>query len=382
MMKKAIYIFLGVSLLAVFVWTIYFLYEQSQPKPVAYKTEKPVVKSIVKKTVATGSIVPRKEVAIKPRVSGIIEKIYAKPGQYVQAGALIAQIRIIPNMVNLNNAEANLSQAKINFEDSKRELERNEKLFQEKLISEAEYNQFLFAFKRRKEDLDAAENNLQLIKEGASKKAGKGNNLVYSTVSGMILDIPVREGFSVIESNTFNEGTTIASIADMNDMIFVGKIDESEVDKIREGMDLNLTLGAIEGKSFPAKLEFVSPKGVDVEGSIQFEIKASVNLPKEEFIRAGYSATADIVLNKVDNTLAISEKLLQFENGDSYVEIETKPQVFEKKKVKLGISDGIHVQILEGLDKNALIKITNTNEGGKPEKKGGEYAKTGGGKKR
>jgi HlyD family secretion protein len=380
-MKNFLYAILGLMLLVVFGWTIYFLYKQSLPKLVAFKTEKPVIADIIKKTVATGSIVPRKEVAIKPRVSGVVEKIYAQPGQYVQAGALIAQIRIIPNMVNLNNAEANLSQARINFEDAKRELERNEKLFQEKLIAEAEYNQFLIAYKRRKEEVEAAENNLQIIKEGASKKAGKGNNMVYSTVSGMILDIPVREGSSVIESNTFNEGTTIASIADMNDMIFVGKIDESEVDKVKEGMDLNLTIGAIEGKTFTAKLEFISPKGVDVEGSIQFEIKASVKLSKEEFIRAGYSATADIVLKKVEKVITIPEKLVQFEKGEPFVEIEKQSQVFEKRKVKLGLSDGINVEIMEGVSDKDLIKVINNMEGQKVEKKGG-YANTSGGRRR
>jgi HlyD family secretion protein len=355
-MKKILYTLLAITILAVFIWTFIYLYQQSQIKEETYKTEKAFVTDIIKKTVATGSIMPRKEIAIKPRMSGVLEKIYVKPGQYINAGELIALIRIIPNMVTLNNAEANLNQAKINFEETQKELERNEKLYQNKVISDVEYNQILMSFKRRKEDLDAAENNLQLIKEGSSKKAGRGNNKVYSTVNGMVLDIPVKEGSSLIESNTFNEGTTIASIADMNDMIFIGKIDESEVDKVKEGMELILSLGAIEGKSFPAKLEYISPKGIDVEGAIQFEIRASVSLPKEEFIRAGYSATADIVLNKAEKVLAISEKLLLFENKETFVEIEKRPQEFVKRKVKVGLSDGINIQVLEGITLQDKIK--------------------------
>jgi HlyD family secretion protein len=375
-MKKILLTVIVIGILGIFVWTMVFLYQQSQKKPLVFKTEKAFVTDIIQKTVANGSIVPRKEVAIKPRVSGVVEKIYVQPGQYIKTGELIALIQIIPNMVTLNNAEANLTQTKINFEDAKNELERNEKLFNEKLIAQAEYNQFLFAYKRRKEDLEAAENNLQLIKKGSLKSAGKGNNKVYSTVNGMILDIPIREGSSVIESNTFNEGTTIASIADMNDMIFIGKIDESEVGKIKEGMDLKLTLGAIEGNTFPAKLEFISPKGIDVEGSIQFEIRASVKLSKEEFIRAGYSATADIVLNQAEKVLAISEKLLQFENGEAYVELEKTPQIYEKRKIKLGLSDGVNIQVIEGLSLKDNIKIYNAPEGQATGKKV-EYAKTG-----
>ncbi|MBX9851900.1 MAG: efflux RND transporter periplasmic adaptor subunit [Cytophagaceae bacterium] len=371
-MKKILYIIFGTAILGLFIWTLVYLYQESQTPVETFKTEKAFYTDIVKKSVATGSIVPRKEIAIKPRVSGVLEKIYVEPGQFIKEGELIALIRIIPNMVSLNNAETSLNQARINFEDRKREMERNEKLFQDKIISEVEYNQMLIAFKRSKEELDAAENNLQLIREGSSKKGGKGNTKVYSTVSGKVLDIPVKEGSSVIESNTFNEGTTVASIADMNDMIFIGKIDESEVDKVKEGMDLILTLGALEGKTFHSKLEFISPKGADVEGSIQFEIRASVQLPKEEFIRAGYSATADIVFSKVEKALAISEKLVQFENGMPYVEVEKAPQEFEKRKIKLGLSDGINVQVLEGISTEDKIKKLNNDGTATSEKSGGQ----------
>lgn len=361
-MKKIIYSLLATFILAIFIWTFIYLYKESQAKPNVFQTEQALVTDIVKKSVATGTISPRKEITIKPRVSGVIDKIFVKPGQYIKAGELISSIRIIPNMVSLNNAEASLNQAKINYEDAKKELDRNEKLFSDRLIAEAEYNQFLFTFKRRKEELSAAENNLQLIKEGSSRKSGIGNTKVYSTVNGMVLDIPVKEGSSVIESNTFNEGTTIAAIADMNDMIFIGKIDESEVDKVKEGMDLVLSLGAIEGKTFPAKLEFISPKGMDVEGAIQFEIKASVVLPKEEFIRAGYSATADIIFDKAEKVMALPEKLIQYENGKPFVEVEKKIQDFEKRNLKLGISDGINVQVLDGISAKDKIKVPHMTQ--------------------
>jgi HlyD family secretion protein len=308
--------------------------------------------------VSTGSIVPRKEIAIKPRVSGIVDKIYVEAGNYVKQGQLLARIKIIPNMVNLNNAESNYNKASLIYQDAKKELDREEKLFKENLISEYEYNQFLLTYKKAQEDLQMAENNLQLVKEGASKKIGQtSSTLITSTVSGMLLDVPVKEGSSVIESNTFNEGTTIALIADINEMIFVGKVDESEVGKIKEGMNLNLTIGAIPDKIYKAKLEFISPKGIDKDGTIQFEVKAALSLDKNDFIRSGYSANADIVLDRKDSVLAIHESLLQFGKDSVFVEIETTPRNFEKRLIKTGLSDGLDIQILSGITKNDKIKI-------------------------
>jgi HlyD family secretion protein len=357
-MKTFFRIFIIVVILGVFVFTIYFLYNKSQAKPVVFETATAfIADSIVKKTVATGSVVPRKEIEIKPQVSGIIDKIYVEEGDMVKNNDIIARIKIIPNMVNLNNAESRLNRAKIAYDDAKRDFNRQKDLLDQGVIAAAEFEDFEVAFNQAKEELDAAENNLQLIREGQTKSTMETTNtLVRSTIDGMVLDVPVEIGNSVIESNTFNEGTTIASIADMSDMIFEGKIDETEVGKIKLGMPLRLTIGAIDDVTFGAELEHIAPKGVEENGAIQFEIKAMVFLNESNFIRAGYSANADIVLEQVDSVMAIQENLLQFENDSAFVEIETDPQVFEKRFVTTGLSDGINIQILEGLSMEDKIK--------------------------
>lgn len=355
-MKKVFLIILGICVLALFIGTGYFLYQKSEEKPIVYETEKPFIHNIVKKTVATGAIKPRKEIAVKSQVPGVVEKIYVEPGQIVKEGQLLAKIRIIPNMVNVNNAETQLNNATINFENAKIEFERQKGLYENKVISEVEFNAASLDFKLKKEALEAAENNLQLIKVGASKKAGQVTNQVKATVAGMLLDVPVKEGTFVIESNNFNEGTTIVSIADMKSLIFEGKVDESEVGKIKEGMDLQLTIGAIENEKFDAKLEYISPKGLDDQGSIKFEIRAAVTLTEKDFLRAGYSANADIVLQKRDSVLTIKESSLLFEENKVFVEVETSPQVFEKREIKTGLSDGINIEVLSGIDIDANLK--------------------------
>jgi len=345
-------VFLGLS-----GWLGYYFYNKSKLDPIVYKTENPVVMTIIKKTVATGSIVPRREVLIKPQVSGIVEELYAVAGQLVKKGQLIARIKIVPNMVNLNQAQTSLETSRINFEQSKRELDRNQKLFDEKVISEQEFLRFKLDFNVRKEALDAAENNLELIQSGASKKSGQVSNLIYSTIEGLILDIPVKVGSSVIERNNFNEGSTIASIADMTSLIFEGKIDESEVGKIKEGMELTLTIGAIENKKFKAVLEYIAPKGVTEEGAIKFQVKAKVLLDKGDFLRAGYSANADIILGTKNEALSIKESALQFGKDSIFVEVEKQPQIFEKRLIKTGLSDGINIEVLEGLTIKEKVKM-------------------------
>jgi HlyD family secretion protein len=356
-MKKALRILLAVVIIGIFVYTIYFLYQKSQAKPVVFETTSPTVTNIIKSTMATGSVVPRKEVEIKPKVSGIIEELYVEAGSHVKEGDLIARIKIIPDMVNLNNAQSRLNRAQINFEDAKRQYDRQKDLFNQGVIAKAEFETVEIAYKSAREEVEAAENNLELIKEGQTSKGDQPTNtLVRSTVEGMILDVPVEIGNSVIESNTFNDGTTVAIIADMGDMIFEGKIDETEVGKIHEGMPLILTVGAIDDASFNATLEFISPKGVEENGAIQFEIKANVELQQNFFIRSGYSANAAVVLARADSVMAIPESLLQFENDSAYVEIETAPQTFEKKFIKTGISDGINVEVVSGLALEDKIK--------------------------
>lgn len=358
-MKSFFRILLIVILVGIFGFTIYYLYGKSKDQPVIYETTSAfVAPSIIKKTVATGSVVPRKEIDITPKVSGIIEEIFIEAGQMVHEGDVIARIKIIPNMVSLNNAESRVNRAEISLENAKRKFDRQKELYTDGVIPKAEYEQYELEYENALEELSSAQNNLQLIQEGQTKTSGTTTNtLVRSTIDGMVLDVPVEQGNSVIESNTFNAGTTIATVADMNEMVFEGKIDETEVGKISEGMPLILQIGAIEDIRFDAILEHISPKGVEENGAIQFEIKADVKLKSEEFIRAGYSANADIVLARVDSVLAVPESVIQFEKDTAFVEIETSPQVFERRNVELGLSDGIHIEVLSGLSKEEKIKV-------------------------
>ena len=359
-MKKLFSIVIGVMILSAFGGTLVYLQSKSETAPVTYDTEFPQLTTIIQKTVATGSIVPRKEVEIKPQVSGIVERLFVEPGTQIEEGDLVARIRIIPDMVSLNNAEYRVSKARITLQNAVRELERNQRAFREGTISEAVYRQFELDRDSAGEELAAAQDNLELIGKGTTGKSAEiSNTLVRSTIAGMVLEVPLEEGDSVIESNTFNDGTTIATVADMEQLIFEGKVDESEVGKIRAGMELLLTVGAIEDEQFSAVLEHIAPKGVEENGAIQFEIRAVMKLKDDFFIRANYSANADIVLDRRDEVLAIREALLQFEDDETFVEVETAPQQFEKRSIETGLSDGIHIEVLAGLTAEEAIKNPN-----------------------
>lgn len=352
---KLIGLFIFIGLVG---WVVFYLYNQTKKNPVIFETENAEITNIIKKTVATGSVVPRKEIEIKPQESGIITEIYVEPGDNVEKGDLIAKIQIIPEMIQVNNAETQLRKAVINFKNAEIEFKRKKELYNNGVIPESEYQEELLNYETAKADRDAADNNLQLIKEGVtSKMKNQTNTLIRSTITGMVLDVPIKEGNSVIKSNTFNDGTTIATVADMNKMVFEGKVDETEVGKIREGMDLLLSIGAIEYTKYDAQLESIAPKGVEENGAIQFEIKAAVNLKEGQFIRAGYSATADIVLDRRDSVIAIKEKLITFSNDSAFVEIETEEQAFEKRLIKTGLSDGIKIEVKEGISTEDKIKI-------------------------
>jgi HlyD family secretion protein len=334
------------------------LYKKNKNEPIVYETKTPFVTNIVKKTVAMGSIKPRKSIEIKPQVSGIIEKIFIEPGVMIKKGDIIVRVKILPDMVALNEAESRVSRAKINLDDAKTAYERQKKVFEHGVIPSVDFQKFKVANDNAQEELETAENNLQLIREGVNKKSGEvTNTLVRSTIDGMVLNIPVEEGNSVIQTNNFNAGTTIAFIADMGEMIFKGRVDETEVGNLKTGMKLILTIGAIENEKFDAELEYISPNGVSENGAIQFELKAKVKLVKNKFIRSGYSANADIVLDKRDSVLAIPESLIEFQNDTATVEIEVTPQQFEKRILKTGLSDGINVEVMEGLKKTDKIKV-------------------------
>jgi HlyD family secretion protein len=357
-MKKILKILLVLIFVVGFVATFYYLYAKSQKDPVVFSTEQAFTTNIVKKTVATGSVVPRNEIEIKPQLSGIISELYVEAGQEVKRGDVIAKIKVIPNMSSLNNAENRVNRAKISLENAKKDYNRNKPLFDQGVVSQQDFQRIENALDNAKEELSAAMDNLRIVRDGVSSKSAKtSNTLVKSTISGTVLDVPVEVGNSVIEANTFNAGTTIAFVADMNKMVFEGNVDESEVGKLKLGMDLILTLGAVENQKIEAVLEYISPKGVEDQGAIQFEIKAAIKNKEGVFIRAGYSANADIVLEKRDSVMAISEALLQFdEKKNPFVEIEKSSQVFEKKSVKIGLSDGLNVEILDGISASDKIK--------------------------
>ena len=356
-MRRIIPLLIVLLVLGGFGWTMNFLYKKSQTKPVVYKTGSPKEADIIKKIVATGAIVPRKEIALKPRVSGVIEALYVQPGDLVKNGAEIAKIKITPNIVNVNQAQSALAQAQIRLTSAEKEKKRSEDLLKQGLVAETEFSRSLLAYNLAKSEVYSAASNLQLIKEGASGGSGKNaSNVVTSTVEGTVLDAPVKEGESVIESNTFNDGTTIVTVADMNDIIFKGKVDESEVGRLKEGMELEIKVGALQEKVLKGTLEYIAPKGADTEGTIQFEIRAKITDTDGALIRANYSANANIVLERRDKVLSIDEKFLQFNEGKPFVELEVGPQKFEKKTIEVGLSDGVKIEIKSGLTKDSKIK--------------------------
>lgn len=360
-MKKVLKI-AGLSLLGLLViLTFVFLWQKSRPKEVVYHIETVTKGDIEKRTVATGKVEPRNEILIKPQMSGIISEVYKQAGEIVQTGDIIAKIQVVPDMVTLSSAESRLSRAEIALDQSRRNYERDSKLYENKVISKEEFEKVALQYKNDQEELRAASDNLSLVRTGITESSAKySNTLVRSTVSGTILDIPVKVGNSVIQSNNFNDGTTVASVANLNDMLFVGKIDETEVGKLHEGMPMEITIGAIQNCKIPATLEYVSPKGTEESGAILFEMKAAMKLPTDVFIRAGYSANADIILDEKNDVLMIPESSLEF-SGDSafvYLVKSEKPQNFERKLVKIGLSDGIHIEVQTGLQLNDKIRGT------------------------
>jgi HlyD family secretion protein len=361
-MKKAFGILLGVGFVALVIVTATFLYKKSQKKPVIYQTSTPVHADIVRKAVATGSIVPREEVAVKPLVSGIVDELYVEAGQRIDKGKVIAKVRVIPDMSRLSDAESRVNRARIALSDAEREHRRQQSLFDDGTSPRADLDRAEIALAQAREEVAAAKSALDIVRSGTSERVARAaTTMVPATIAGTVLDVPVKVGGSVIQANNFNEGTTIASVADMSDMIFEGKVDESEVGKIRPGMELLLTVGALPDAEIHATLEHIAPKGVEENGAIQFEIRAAVENQADLFLRANYSANADIVLDKREDVLAIDEGLLQFDGEQAYVEIETGPQQFERRDVETGLSDGIQIEIVSGIGADDKIKQPNTD---------------------
>lgn len=364
-MKKFFKVFLFVLLAVLVLGTFYFLWKKSQPVEKKYVIEEVTKSNIEKRTVATGKVEPRNEILIKPQMSGIIAEVYKEAGDVVKAGEVIAKIKVIPDMVSLSSAESRVVRAQLVFDQSKRDFERNSKLFNEKVISKEEFEKSELQFKNDKEELKSAQDNLGLIRDGVSNdKSQISNTLVRSTINGTILDVPVKVGNSVIQSNNFNDGTTIATVANMSDMLFVGKLDETEVGRVNVGMSMDITIGALQDTKLTATLEYISPKGVEESGAIMFEMKAAVKVPSDVFVRAGYSANAEIVLNKVENILTVPENCIEFSGDTAFVYTlkSENPQAFEKKVVKTGMSDGMKIEIKSGLKLKDKIRGSEIQE--------------------
>jgi len=334
------------------IWTFWFLWQKSRPKVKKYVIENVTMGNIDKKSVATGKVDPRNEILIKPQMSGIIAAVYKEAGDVVKAGDVIAKIKVIPDMVSLNGAESRVSRAQISYDQSKKNYERDTKLYTDKVISKEEFEKTELQYSNDKEELRTAKDNLSLTRDGISSNSKAiSNTLVRSTINGTILDVPIKVGNSVIQSNNFNDGTTIASVANMSDMLFVGKLDETEVGRIKVGMPMDITIGALQDQKLIAKLEYISPKGKEENGAITFEMKAAVKVPKEVFVRAGYSANAQIVFSKSENVITIPESCIEFGGDTAFVYVlKTKdPQVFTKKQIKIGLSDGVKIEVKSGL---------------------------------
>jgi len=409
-MNKGCVISLAAVLVLFSIFLGVYFYQQNAKDPVVYDTNKPEITDIIKKTVATGSIKPRREVLIKPQVSGVVDELYVEAGEIATKGQKIAKIKLIPSQISINNAQSQVELSRIRYDEAQRELKRqkevfgkkldvesarssyetaekeearNRRLFEEGVVSELDYNRFkrdmevakaaydnaqllagntLKQFEANvdiaKQEMNATINNLQLLKEGASKNSRQVNNIVVSTVAGMVLDVPVEEGSSVIERNNFNEGTSIAIVADMKSLIFEGKVDESDVGKLKEGMPLELTIGAIEDEKFAATLEFISPKGVEEEGTVKFEVRAAIQPTEGVFLRAGYSANGDIILDRRDQVIALKERDVIFRNDSTFIEIAVGDQEFEKREIKTGLSDGLKIEVLSNdIDTTTQVKV-------------------------
>lgn len=359
-MKRYSKLIVAALVAAAFIGTFVFLYQKSRPKPVVYTELTAKVADIRKTTIVTGKIEPRDEVSVKPQISGIISQIMKEPGDRVEAGEVIAKVKVIPDMSQLSSAQSRVRLAEINLKQAKTDFGREKALYEQRLVSDEEYDKVRQAMEQAREEMAAAEDALQVVRDGMSRgNANASSTLIRSTISGVILDIPVKVGNSVILSNTFNDGTTIATVADMGDLIFRGNVDETEVGRLSAGKHMKITVGALENLSFDAVLEYISPKAVENNGANQFEIKAAVRLDGSGRMRSGYSANAEIVLDEARRVLTVPESAIEF-SGDStlvYVAVgEGKERRYERRRVQTGLSDGVNIEIKGGLKAGDIVR--------------------------
>ena len=369
-MKKYRKLIVAVIVAVIFIGTFVFLYQKSQPTPVVYSEFTPEVKDIQKTTVITGKIEPRNEITVKPQISGIITELYKEAGDMVQQGEVIAKVKVIPDMGQLSSAEARVRLADINLKQAQVDFSREEALYKQKLVSADEFDKVKQTLKQAKEEVVAAQDALDVVRNGVSKSnASASSTLIRSTITGLILDVPVKVGNTVVLSNTFNDGTTIATVANMNDLIFRGNIDETEVGRLVEGMPMKITIGALQDLSFEANLEYVSPKAVESNGANQFEVKAAVHVIKGGKIRSGYSANAEIVLAKANKVLSIPESAIEFSGDSTFVYVvkgSGEQKIYDRRAVTTGLSDGVNIEIKKGITAKDKVRgpqqVADTNE--------------------
>ena len=357
--------YIGIAVLVLgFMFSMAYYIKTNSRSAITYETEKLSYETIEEKIVATGSVIPEDEVNIVPQISGIIDEIYVEEGEEVNEGDLLAKIKVVPNEQALNSAEGRVKTSRIILNNSKKEFDRNKKLFDKGVISEQEFNSIELRYNQDAQNLDNAMSDLQIIKLGSIGGSAATNTIVRSTVKGTVLVVPIKEGDQVIEANTFNPGTTISTVADLSKMIFEGMVDEGEVGKLSVGLPLKISLGAIEDKEYEAKLTLISPKGADVAGAIQFKIEGEVYLDNEFIVRAGYSANASIVTDIKENVLAINEALIQYDNKSKkpFVEVQIADQKFERRDIEIGVSDCVYAEILSGVTEKDNIKVWNKTE--------------------
>ena len=367
-MKKVIKYIVTVLIVAVFAGTFVFLYKKSKPEEIRYQELTVTTRDIARSTVLTGKIIPRNEVNIKPQINGIIAEIFKEAGQMVQQGEVIARLTVIPDMNSLSAAQSRVRLSEINLKQAQTNFDREKALFEKNLISAEEYEKTEQQLSQAREEYAASQESLEVIRDGvSSKNATSSSTLIRSTITGLILDIPVKVGNSVIQANTLNDGTTVATVANMSDLIFEGQVDETEVGSLREGMPLTITIGALRDYTFDADLEYISPKAVESNGANQFKVKAAVKVDSEHVIRSGYSANAQIDLEKATDVLTVPESALEFVKEESYVYKKAQDGTYTKTKVTTGLSDGVNIQIKEGLSEGDTVRGPRIIEDEQPE---------------